>query len=437
MFIIKGVDYQPGGSSGITPDQDPLSNPETCCRDIVLFQNLGINTIRVYSINTNLNHDVCMSLLAAAGIYLILDVNSPLTNRHLNRYEPWSSYNQNYLSNVFQVVEQFSTYNNTLGFFAGNEIINDQLSAKNSPVYIKALIRDIKNYISINSPRFVPVGYSAADDLSYRMPVSEYLECVEHHPSEAIDFYGVNSYQWCGDQDIHSSGYDILINDYKQYSKPVFFSEYGCNEVLPRTFTEVKALYSNQMIDVFCGGLVYEFSQEPNNYGLVKIRDNNDVELLSDYFQYQYQLDTIPAINFQQIKKNLLKHQNQVAKSKKPPIHKCLPEYKNIDISLGVPKNVDGIGELIQRGSNVTNGKLIEVDLNDFTNKFNIFANQNQPYLLPNKIARVSNFEIVKNPNNSEFDTSSTLYSNKNKPLSVQVLFSKVSAHFRRMGHHN
>ena len=86
-------------------------------------------TIRVYSVHPNLDHDVCMSMLAAAGIYLVLDVNSPLQGHHLNRYEPWSTYTYDYLKNVLRVVEQFSLYNNTLGFFAGNEIINDKISA--------------------------------------------------------------------------------------------------------------------------------------------------------------------------------------------------------------------------------------------------------------------------------------------------------------------
>lgn len=167
-----------------------------------------------------------MSLLASAGIYLVLDVNSPLLNHHLNRNEPWSSYNENYLANVFAVVEQFSAYNNTLGFFAGNEIVNDKLSAKNSPVYVKAVIRDIKQYIEYNAPRSIPVGYSAADDLYYRVPLSAYLECVEEDSAEAVDFYGVNSYQWCGEQTFYTSGYNTLVEDYAEYSRPVFFSEY-------------------------------------------------------------------------------------------------------------------------------------------------------------------------------------------------------------------
>lgn len=378
-----------------------------------------------------------MSLLAAAGIYLILDVNSPLANRHLNRYEPWTTYNQNYLKSVFEVIQQFSYYNNTLGFFAGNEIINDKISAKNSPIYIKAVVRDIKNYMTINSPRFIPIGYSAADDLEYRMPVSEYLECVDHHPSEAIDFYGVNSYQWCGDQNIHSSGYDVLINDYKKYTKPVFFSEYGCNEVLPRKFTEVQALFSNQMMDTFCGGLIFEYSQEPNNYGLTQIHENNDIELLPDFFQYKKQLSSLSPLNLQYIFQKLEKSQPQ-SKIKKPTVQKCLSNYKNLDITLGIPKKLEGIDEIIQKGVNITNGKLIDVDLNLHSNKFRVIINKSEIYNLPNKIEKHVNFDVPNNSSNSELikprPTRPTKKpTNPEKPSFLQTFFAKLSEKFRKM----
>lgn len=43
QFVIKGIDYQPGGASSVTVHKDPLSSPEECARDIPLFQELGIN----------------------------------------------------------------------------------------------------------------------------------------------------------------------------------------------------------------------------------------------------------------------------------------------------------------------------------------------------------------------------------------------------------
>lgn len=298
QFFIQGVDYQPGGSSGFNEDNDPLSDINKCVRDAYLFQKLGINTIRVYSISTKLNHDKCMSLFASLGIYVVLDVNTPLRGQHLNRYEPWTTYTSEYLDHIFKVSSEFSGYNNTLAYFIGNEIVNDPISAKASPIYIKALTRDVKEFLSKNNLRQVPVGYSAADDLSYRISLAKYLACYTSSPFESVDFYGVNSYQWCGKQTFESSGYNILVNDYKDYSKPIFFSEYGCNVIQPRIFGEVKEIYSTRMASVFSGGLVYEFAQESNNYGLVDYDSKGDVHMLKDFFFLKDQITnlTMPAL---------------------------------------------------------------------------------------------------------------------------------------------
>jgi Glucanosyltransferase len=66
---------------------------------------------------------------------------------------------------VFAVIEAFKGYDNTLALFAGNEVVNDPESSAVSPRYVKAVIRDMKNYIAANVARKIPVGYSAADDL--------------------------------------------------------------------------------------------------------------------------------------------------------------------------------------------------------------------------------------------------------------------------------
>jgi 1,3-beta-glucanosyltransferase GAS5 len=48
-----------------------------CKRDIAEFKSLGLNAIRVYTVDNSANHDVCMQALADANMYLILDVNTP------------------------------------------------------------------------------------------------------------------------------------------------------------------------------------------------------------------------------------------------------------------------------------------------------------------------------------------------------------------------
>lgn len=135
-FYIRGVDYQPGGSSNLA---DPLADYDTCSRDIPIFQQLGLNTIRVYTVDNSANHDQCMSALADAGIYLALDVNSPLYS--LNRVDPGPSYNPTYLQSVFATIDAFAGYSNTLLFFSGNEVLNNTASSAEAAPFVKAVTR--------------------------------------------------------------------------------------------------------------------------------------------------------------------------------------------------------------------------------------------------------------------------------------------------------
>jgi 1,3-beta-glucanosyltransferase GAS3 len=63
-FQIVGAAYQIGGSAGYDPShgKDPLSDGDVCRRDAALMQILGINTIRVYNLDPDLNHDECASI---------------------------------------------------------------------------------------------------------------------------------------------------------------------------------------------------------------------------------------------------------------------------------------------------------------------------------------------------------------------------------------
>lgn len=220
-------------------------------------------------------------------IYLILDINNPFQS--LARHHPADSYNTGYLNHIFGIVDAFKGYPNLLGFFAGNEVVNDAESAKISPPYVRAIIRDLKDYIALHANRTIPVGYSAADDKDLRTVMLQYLECQSGtNDTSAADFYGLNSYEWCsGRDDWQSSGYGNLLNDFKDTSIPIFLSEYGCNLNSPRTFDEVyDGLYAN-LSQVFSGGLVYEYAQEANDYGLVEINDDGNIKIDQDYSNLQ------------------------------------------------------------------------------------------------------------------------------------------------------
>lgn len=274
-FYIRGVDYLPGGSSNF---EDPLANTTVCQRDIKYFQDLGLNTIRVYSVDNSANHDECMQSLDDAGIYLVLDVNTPKNS--INRGDPAPSYNTAYLQSVFATIDAFAKYDNVLGFFAANEVINSVNTTEAAP-YVKAVARDMKAYIKARNYRTIPVGYSAADIEPNRWQQLEYFNCGED--AVRLDMIGMNDYSWCGDSSFEVSGYAAKVQQYSNYTRPLFFSEYGCNKVEPRDFSEVKVIYSSEMTSVYSGGLVYEYSEEPNNYGLVQINSDGSITEKPDF----------------------------------------------------------------------------------------------------------------------------------------------------------
>jgi hypothetical protein len=181
------------------------------------------------------------------------------------------------------VVDAFAKYDNLFGYFAGNEVSN-QFNNTIASAFVKAAVRDTKKYIKTKGYRSVGVGYATNDDKDIRVDMAAYFNCGNQ--DEAIDFWGYNVYSWCGDSNYEKSGYKDRTEEYAKYSVPVFFAEYGCNEVRPRQFTEVGALYSAPMTDIWSGGIVYMYFQEENNFGLVdtsgtKVTKREDFSALS------------------------------------------------------------------------------------------------------------------------------------------------------------
>ncbi|KAH8697878.1 1,3-beta-glucanosyltransferase Gel2 [Talaromyces proteolyticus] len=354
-FQIIGVDYQPGGSAAFKKTADPLSDKDTCLRDAAVLQRLGVNAIRVYNLAPSADHDACASIFNAAGIYMFLDVNSPLTNGALDQTAPWTTYNHFYMQQVFGVIEAFKNYPNTAAFFSANEVISES-STENAGIYIRAVQRDMHQYIEKHANRSIPVGYSAADVRPLLVDTAYYLSCnLENSTESRSDFFGLNSYSWCGDATYTSSGYNVLTQDFKDISMPVFFSETGCNNVKPRVFSEIEAIYGPDMSSSLSGALVYEYSQEANDYGLVVINSNGSVSLRVDYdnLQKQYNKLDLKAIT----------QSNSSQTSMNAPT--CNPDEitSNITKSFDIPKQVDGIDKLIANGytTDVHVGQLVDV----------------------------------------------------------------------------
>ena len=164
-------------------------------------------------------------------------------------------------------MDEFQQFDNVAGFFVGNEVIakNDQSLA--AP-YIKAAARDMKAYRDSKKYRNIPIGYSAADIAELRPALQNYLACGEN-TNESIDFFGLNAYEWCGNNNMQTSGYDILNSYVANYNIPIFFSETGCNTVRPRDFADQSAILGPDMNELWSGTIVYEWIQETNDYGLI------------------------------------------------------------------------------------------------------------------------------------------------------------------------
>ncbi|TXT13593.1 hypothetical protein VHUM_00960 [Vanrija humicola] len=276
-FYIKGVAYQPQGNLAVSttaneanggfPEPsdfvDPLSSAANCTRDIPHLKDLGVNTIRVYSVNASLNHDSCMSALDEAGIYVLLDVSLPL-NGSIDRASP--SWTTSLLNEYTRTINAFNKYPNVLAYNIGNEVINT-VNNSNAAPFVKAAARDTKAYLaSINSKALV--SYAAVDtDLEFRNALADYLTCG--NDSVTVDLYGLNNYEWCGQATYANSGWNVITQGFSNLTVAAFMSEFGCITAGPRQWSEVSAMLSQPVSDVFSGGIAFSYFPTSDNYGMV------------------------------------------------------------------------------------------------------------------------------------------------------------------------
>jgi hypothetical protein len=218
----------------------------------------------------------------------------------------------------------------------------------------------MKEYIANHLDRAIPVGYSAADIRPILEDTLNYFMCEdEDFPTSHSDFFGLNSYSWCGDATYRSSGFNVLTDMMSESTIPVFFSEYGCNEVQPREFSEVQAIYGEEMTQAFSGGLVYEYTQEENDYGLVQLNDNDTVTLLVDYENLMNQ--------YAQLDMDRIRASNATQTSVRPvPCSADLIQNGTFSTNFTLPAKPPGVQDLIDNGyGEVEAGQLVDVESED------------------------------------------------------------------------
>ena len=289
---------------------------------------------------------------------MLIDVNAPGTANSLTSWHPWESYYEKYVNRTFAVVEAFSNYPNTLLFFSGNEVIDKVESAEFVPQYLRAITRDLKNYIKKNIKHKFPVGYAAADVRPILMDTFNYLACAEDGKESDMtraDIFALNSYSWCSiNATYDSSTYSELTSDFSKSPIPVFFSEYGCIEPKPRYWNETRAMYSSKMAPTFSGGIVYEWTEEANGYGLTSL-ENQTLSIMGDYNRLK---DVWAGLDWNSI-------QGEKANKSDVSFATCdtkLVTEKGFDTNFTAPAPPDDVQSLIDNGiKNKPVGKIVNI----------------------------------------------------------------------------
>lgn len=154
------------------------------------------------------------------------------------------------------------------------------------------------------------------------------------------------------------------------------------------------------MNKIFSGGLVYEYSQEPNNYGLVSILDNGDIKVLPDFIALKLQFESLGPINNDQFVQNTL---GNLKGSQKSSLPKCKKTYSNLDITKSVPKIAN---DLIYSDIDVERGKYVELNEEDLISSYSILNYKGEPYAVDDSMEiifdHMSGAEIIRTNKNDK-----------------------------------
>ncbi|DBA00066.1 TPA: hypothetical protein N0F65_003732 [Lagenidium giganteum] len=301
-FRMKGMAYYPRPNAGNLSDVNNYDWAADTHEDVwkphlEVMKDLGVNVIRLYSVDPTTSHDKFMCACSEAGIYVLIGMAAPCENCAILDLEPPKCYPDELFTRMQMVYNAFAVYDNTLGFSVGNE--NNLLRKYSEGGFqtapcVKALIRDTRNYADscASAIRRVPIGLDSAD-IKPRESFIAYYDCtVDDNEFTRAEWHGFNPYVEC-DPVKHtkyedSKGLQALMKEYNAtgYSRPIMFGEYGCNlgentmdgYENQRTFYDAKWMNEEpEMMDQIVGGNVFEFVTEiPNTVAkaLTKEKDN-------------------------------------------------------------------------------------------------------------------------------------------------------------------
>lgn len=147
------------------------------------------------------------------------------------------------------------------------------------------------------------------------------------------------------------------------------------------------------MVDVFSGGLVYQFTQEPNNYGLVEIMSNGDAKVLPDFITLKGKFDDLPQMDLLHVANSMKENAIEIRNRKKVQrfsLPACDSSYENIDIARGLPPSV--AEELITYGVKVNQGRFVPLTEEELTCPYRILDTKNNQLSISKEIYPVVDY---------------------------------------------
>ncbi|GAB9469655.1 1,3-beta-glucanosyltransferase [Globisporangium polare] len=294
-FRLKGMAYYPRPNAGEMAD---VGNYDWAADEheavwkphLEIMKDLGVNTLRLYSVDPGKSHDKFMCACSDAGIYVLVGVTAPCENCSVIDELPPKCYPDSLFTRAQIVYNAFAVYDNTLGFSIGNEnnlqVQHGKDGTATAPC-VKAFLRDTRAYAAscTGNVRQVPIGLDIAD-IPPRDQWLKYYDCaVDNDENSRAEWIGFNPYVECDPIDhktySQSTGLQTLMKVYDDaaYPRPIMFGEFGCNEGVntvegyenQRSFYDAKWMNEEKgMTDEIVGGNVFEFSTEVANLKVSK-----------------------------------------------------------------------------------------------------------------------------------------------------------------------
>jgi hypothetical protein len=310
-FVIRGVAVSTAGISalGFT---DVLADANYDVFNTLLLPalvSLNVNCIRVYQVEPTHSHQKAMTALAKAGIYVMVGLaTSDNSVNQMTREYSYETY-----SRATLVVSEFQAYENTLCFSVGNEVefpgqqasklaaANPSWSATqvvNATIVLeisvalamKVFARDIKNFLSTNQYRAIPVGCAMQDgpqsSWTSNNPNANQVGLIgtdtiatyyaAGSEEDRMDFIGINSYAYVPGGPMNS--YDRLGTECSGLAVPAFLTESGGLSLsVARDWSIVPAMYTDSNVaSQLSGQIAFELLEQGNGFGLYAVgQDSN------------------------------------------------------------------------------------------------------------------------------------------------------------------